>query len=50
MDLLGSYIHVLAFAPISFTIAVIKAQFGQYWWAIIICAVIVIYWGSQQKE
>ncbi|YCI79302.1 hypothetical protein M1D47_12425 [Bacillus sp. R1-10] len=37
-------------APISFTIAVLKVEFGQYWFAIIIGAIIFMYLSNQQKE
>lgn len=37
-------------APISFVIAVLKIEFGEYWWATIVVLLILIYWSNQQKE
>lgn len=37
-------------APAALTIGIMKIQFGQYWWAVLIGMLILIYWGSQQRE
>jgi uncharacterized membrane protein YozB (DUF420 family) len=37
-------------APISVIIAVMKIEFGQYWWAVLVGAIILIIWGNQQRE
>jgi hypothetical protein len=37
-------------APIAFIIAVMKIEFGQYWWAVLVGIVMLIIWGNQQRE
>jgi hypothetical protein len=37
-------------APTALTIGIMKIEFGQYWLAVLISIIILIYWGSQQKE
>jgi hypothetical protein len=37
-------------APSALIIGIMKIQFGQYWWAVLIGIFILIYWGNQQRE
>lgn len=41
--------HIII-APIAFVIGSLRIEFGQYWWAVLIGILILIYWGNQQKE
>jgi hypothetical protein len=37
-------------APSALIIGIMKIEFGQYWLAVLIGIIILIYWGSQQRE
>jgi ABC-type multidrug transport system permease subunit len=41
--------HVVI-APIALVIGSLRIEFGQYWWAVLIGILLLIYWGTQQKE
>jgi hypothetical protein len=43
-------ISLVVLAPISFTIAVLKVQFGEYWWGMLLGSLVLFYFISQQKE
>jgi hypothetical protein len=37
-------------APLALIVGIMKIEFGQYWWVVLIGILILLYWGSQQKE
>jgi hypothetical protein len=37
-------------APSALIIGIMKIEFGQYWLAVLIGIIILIYWGNQQRE
>lgn len=44
-----AFAHIVV-APSALIVGIMKIEFGQYWIAVLIGILIVIYWGSQQRE